>query len=200
MNNFTQVKTIKAGKTEVLDIKESGRTNVRIGKNSQAHVICRIKDSKNFKHELTVELVGQGAECLVSGLFHGKATDQHNFNVILHHRAKNTKGDILIRGVYEQEARGKFSGLIKVDKQAQITHSFFQDNILLLDEASAISVPTLEIEANDVKASHSSTTGKIDEDQLFYLRSRGVSTAVAKQMIVEGFFHPVLARLPHSAS
>jgi Fe-S cluster assembly protein SufD len=196
MYNLLKIKTIKVGEKTILEIKKSGRTNVRINRNGQAHVVCRINDSKDFKHELKIELVGQGAECLVSAIFYGKATDHHNFNVILHHQAKSTKGDILIRGVYENEASGNFSGLIKIDRKAQLANSFFQNDVLLLDQAAAISVPTLEIEANDVKASHGSTTSRIDEDQLFYVRSRGIPLPLAKRMVINGFFQPILQRLP----
>ncbi len=194
MNNFSGIKFVGAGETAVIEIKKSGQTIVRAGKNSRTHVTCRVDEAGDFNHRLTVELEGKGAECFVSAVFHGRWRGQHDFHVLMHHQALATKGDILIRGVYENSAKGFFSGLIKIDKKAQLSNSFFQDNVLLLDKAMAVSLPTLEIEANDVKASHGSTTSRLDEDQLFYLQARGIALPQARRMIVDGFFQPVIAR------
>jgi len=194
MDNSSQIKSVGVGKTEVLEIKKSGKTTIRAAKNSRTHVICRVDDSGYFSHYLTVELEGLGAECFVSAMFHGHQHGQHDFHVLMHHKAKGTKGDILIRGVYEDSSKGSFSGLIKIDKTAQLSNSFFQDNVLLLDGAMAVSVPTLEIEANEVKASHGSTTSRIDEDQLFYLQARGIPRPLARRMVIDGFFQPAVGR------
>jgi Fe-S cluster assembly protein SufD len=106
----------------------------------------------------------------------------------------HTSGNIAIRGVYEQTSRAVFSGLIKIEKEAQQTDSYFRDDVLLLDDAIAGSLPTLEIEANDVKASHSSTTSRIHDDQLFYVQSRGISRQGAQNLIIQGF----LGKIPEA--
>ncbi|MFH1207106.1 MAG: SufD family Fe-S cluster assembly protein [Patescibacteria group bacterium] len=163
----------------------------------------RLALSVSRSHEASVrssiKLIGSGAEAYVSGLFHGFGHDRHILDVAVHHQASNTKGDILIRGVYEDTAYGRFSGLLKIHPGANQTNSYFVDNVLLLDRGMATSIPTLEILANDVRATHGSTTSRVNDDQLFYLKSRGLSTHQAVQHIIRGFFQPILARLPANA-
>lgn len=176
------------GLVKGIKVKVEGKANF--------HLVNLVKAVKQFNCQAIIELVGAGASGRVSGLFHGISKDSHAFDVVLHHKAPNTKGDILIRGVYENRARGVFSGLIKINPKARGTDSFFANNNLLLDQASVISVPQLEIETDNIKASHGSTTGRVDEGQLYYLMSRGLSEKIARCMIIEGFFQPVINRLP----
>ena len=91
------------------------------------------------------------------------------------------------------KSRSVFRGLIKISEEAQLTDSYLtNNNILLSDEARADSVPTLEINANDVKASHGATVGNLDKDEIFYLMSRGLTKSSAEKLIINGFFAPVL--------
>ena len=144
-------------------------------------------------------LAGDGAEAYVSAVFHGSGEDRHAFDVAMHHQAKNTKGDILIKGVYEDSSFGQFNGLLKIHPRADKTNSYFVDNVLLFGRGMATSIPTLEISANDVRATHGSTTSRVNAEQLFYLRSRGLNVGQATKHIIQGFFHPVLSRLPQNA-
>ena len=105
--------------------------------------------------------------------------------------------DLLFKGVLADQARGVFSGLIKVELNAQKTDAYQKNRTLLLsDEARSDSVPQLEINANDVRCSHGSTTAPVDEQELFYLRSRGISKPVAEKMLVTAFLEDVLNRVP----
>ncbi|MDP2684319.1 MAG: SufD family Fe-S cluster assembly protein [bacterium] len=188
---------VKRGVKSILVLRNNPASiKVKVAANSNFTIINNIQKVENMDTKVLVELIGAGAEANIYYAFHGQADHKHIFDITMHHQAKNTKGDILIKGVYENKSLGKFLGLIKIDKPAQGTNSYFTDNILLLDQGMGVSVPNLEIEANDVKASHGSTTGKIDEDQLFYLTSRGVSRQQAKRMIINGFFQPVFDKLP----
>lgn len=155
-----------------------------------------ISGGSRIEVEARIVLKGQTSEADVFGAFHARGEQQHGFHVVLDHHAPNTKGNILLRGVYEDRGRGIFTALIKVEKIAQKTNSYFRDDVLLLDEAIAESLPTLEIEANDVKASHGSTTSRLNDDQLFYLRSRGLPPELARQLIIEGFLGTVRLRVP----
>lgn len=170
--------------------------SVGVGQDASFHLVQAVQGGARAETHVAISLVGHGAEALVSGMFHAQDEQQQAFHILMHHQVPNTRGDIFLRGVYEGKAKGVFSGLIKVAPDAQKTNSYFADNVLLLDEAIAESLPTLEIEANDVKASHGSTTSRIDEDQLFYLRSRGIPLPLAQRMVIDGFFQPVLARTP----
>ena len=99
----------------------------------------------------------------------------------------------MYKGVLTDQARSVFRGLIKISEEAQRTDSYLtNNNIILSDEARADSVPTLEINANDVKASHGATVGQLDEEEIFYLMSRGISKSAAKKLIINGYFGPVL--------
>lgn len=160
---------------------------VSVASNGHFKVFETIHGGSRIDTQCTVSLTGNGANSEIIGRFHGIEEAHHGFFVIMQHKSQNTKGNIALRGVYENSSRAVFSGLIKVEKDAQKTNSYFRDDVLLLDQAIAESLPTLEIEANDVKASHGSTTSRINDDQLFYLESRGIPKQQARSMIIGGF-------------
>ena len=113
------------------------------------------------------------------------------------HDAPDTTSNLLFKGAVDDDARSVYTGLIRVEREARGTNAFQTNrNLKLSDRAWAESVPNLEIETNDVRCSHASTVGPIDEDQRFYLESRGVPTEIAERLIVAGFFDEVLERLP----
>lgn len=135
-----------------------------------------------------MELVGEGAEAEVVGGFRGKDREQIEIEIEVVHQAKNTSAKTHIRGVVGDQAQARVVGTIRVLPGAQQTNSFLSEKLLILSEgARAEAVPNLEIEANDVKCSHAATVGKIDEEQLFYLMSRGLKKREAEDIIVEGF-------------
>lgn len=164
--------------------------------NSTVHFIIVSTGHKLLNNNMLIELAGVNSEAKVTCVFHGHQDEKHEYNIIMHHQARNTLGDIFIRAVYEDQSKGSFTGMIKIGKKAQQTNSYFTDNVLLLDKAMATSVPQLEIEANEVKASHASTTGRINEEQMFYLRSRGLPEENARKLVIMGFFQPAMKRLP----
>jgi len=113
------------------------------------------------------------------------------------HDAIATNAETLVKGVLTDRSRVEFEGMIRVQPKAQQTASFLSDHTLLLSaECRAESIPSLEIGANEVSASHGATTGQIDEEQLFYLMVRGIPLDEAQRIIVQGFFEPVLQRIP----
>ncbi|MBI5354980.1 MAG: SufD family Fe-S cluster assembly protein, partial [Candidatus Aenigmarchaeota archaeon] len=114
-----------------------------------------------------------------------------------HHRVPNTSNNINVRGVLKDTSSSIYRGLIKIEKNAQQTNSYLSEHSLMIGKnALANSIPSLEIDANDVKASHGSTTGKIDEEQIFYLMSRGLSRRESERLIIEGFFIPIIEKIP----
>jgi Fe-S cluster assembly protein SufD len=124
--------------------------------------------------------------------------DQHfDHQTLQHHIKPRAHSDLLFKGVLADKARGVFSGLIKVELNAQKTDAYQKNRTLLLsDEARSDSVPQLEINANDVRCSHGSTTAPVDQQELFYLRSRGIAKPVAEKMLVTAFLEDVLNRVP----
>lgn len=146
-----------------------------------------IEGGNRITIDMQCDMQGEGGEADIRGVFHGVKNEHHSMHLLMRHAQPHTRGNIAIRGVYEDKSRAVFTGLIKIEKEAQKTNSYFRDDVLLLDEAIAESLPTLEIEANDVKASHGSTTSRIHDDQLFYVQSRGISKQKARDLIIRGF-------------
>jgi Fe-S cluster assembly protein SufD len=145
-------------------------------------------------------LAGSGAESDLTAVYFGDGHQMLDFRTLQDHDAPNTRSDLLFKGAVEDTAQSVYSGLIRIRPAAQKSVAFQTNrNLVLTEGASAESIPNLEIEANDVKCSHASTVGPIDDDQLYYLESRGIPPEDAERLIVLGFFDDVLERLPVSA-
>jgi Fe-S cluster assembly protein SufD len=142
-------------------------------------------------------LVGRGATGNLLAVYFGQDDQMLDFRTFQDHRAPDTTSDLLFKGAVADRSRSVYTGLIRVRPDARGTNAFQTNrNIKLGDQAWAESVPNLEIENNDVHCSHASTVGPIDEEQRFYLESRGVPPEAAERLIVAGFFDDVLTRLP----
>ena len=153
--------------------------------------------SKVMLSHIGVDLSGNGTAGELVGVFFTDHEQRYSIKTLSHHNALNTNAETLVKGVLTDASRVEFDGMIRIEPGAQYTASFLSDHTLLLsDECRAESIPGLEIGANEVSASHGATTGKIDEEQLFYLMVRGIPKAEAERIIVQGFFEPVLQRIP----
>jgi Fe-S cluster assembly protein SufD len=142
-------------------------------------------------------LVGRGATGNLSAISFGEGSQMLDFRTFQDHAAPDTTSNLLFKGAVGGASRSVYTGLIKVRKDARGTNAFQTNrNVKLSDQAWAESVPNLEIENNDVRCSHASTVGPVDEDQRFYLESRGVPTQIAERLIVAGFFAEVLEQFP----
>jgi Fe-S cluster assembly protein SufD len=142
-------------------------------------------------------LQGEGGESDQLAVYFADGSQMLDFRTLQDHDAPRTRSDLLFKGAVEDVARSVYSGLVHLRKSAQKSNaSQTNRNLVLTEGASAESIPNLEIEANDVKCSHASTVGPIDDDQLYYLESRGIPPDDAERLIVLGFFDDVLDRLP----
>jgi Fe-S cluster assembly protein SufD len=149
------------------------------------------------KSNIETALRGAGATTQMLGILWGYARQHTDYHTVQDHMAPHTTSDLLYKSALTDNARSVFSGRIRVVKGAHGTDAYQANrNILLSEHASAYPSPNLEIEANEVRCTHGATVGKVDQDQLFYLMSRGLSREVATRMIVEGFFEDVLQREP----
>jgi Fe-S cluster assembly protein SufD len=145
-------------------------------------------------------LDGPGGESELLAAYFGTGHQMHDLRTIQHHSAPRSRSALLFKGAVAGTAHSVYSGLIRVEKGAKGTNAFQTNrNLVLSDGAQADSVPNLEIEDNDVKCSHASAVGPIDESQLFYLESRGVPTGTAKRLITLGFMDEVLEKFPVAA-
>ena len=142
-------------------------------------------------------LSGRGATGDIVALSFADENQTIDFRTFHSHIAPDTSSNLLFKGAIDDEARSIYTGLIRVGPEARGTNAFQTNrNLKLSDTAWAESVPNLEIENNDVACSHASTVGPVEEEQMFYLQSRGVPDDVAERLIVEGFFAETLDALP----
>ena len=150
--------------------------------------------TKNFS---TLDLVGQGATGRMSGFYFTDGVQHLDHDTQQNHMAPNTTSDLLFKGALQDRSRSVWQGMIYVAPGAQKTDGYQANrNLVLSKKARADSIPGLEILADDVRCTHGATVGKIDQDQVFYLRSRGISYSEAERLIVEGFFDPIMQRIP----
>ena len=149
------------------------------------------------KSYLEVELAGEGCEFRSAGLCVGQGSQHFDLQSLQDHLARGAVSDLLYRAAVADRSRSVFAGLIRVEEGAQKTNAYVQNrNLLLSPTAKADSNPTLEILANDVRCTHGTAAGRIDEEQLFYCQSRGVTREEARRLVVEGFFADVVDSFP----
>lgn len=142
-------------------------------------------------------LSGRGAAGDIVALSFADENQTIDFRTFHSHIAPDTSSNLLFKGAIDDEARSIYTGLIRVGPDARGANAFQTNrNLKLSDTAWAESVPNLEIENNDVICSHASTVGPVEEEQMFYLQSRGVPDDVAERLIVDGFFAETLDALP----
>lgn len=140
---------------------------------------------------------GKGAHGETLAVYFGEQRQMHDLRTTQHHVAPHTTSNLLFKGAVEGQAHAVYTGLIHIGKQASgVTANQTNRTINLSDGAWAESIPNLEIENNDVRCSHASAVGPVDEEQRFYLESRGVHPQVAERLIVMGFFEEVLEKVP----
>ena len=144
-----------------------------------------------------VALVGEGATAQVNGVMFSEGKQHLCYHTLQHHEAANCKSDLLYKGALQEQSRIVWRGMIKVDPDAQMTDGYQRDDNLILDPgARADSIPGLEIEADNVRCTHGATSGRVDEEQIYYCRARGLTRKEAIRLIVTGFFQQVSDRIP----
>jgi Fe-S cluster assembly protein SufD len=152
--------------------------------------------SRLSKINQTVDLIGPGAESQVNGVMFAENKQHLSYHTLQHHIAPHCKSDFLYKAALQDDSRTVWRGMIKVDRGAQKTDGYQRnDNLLLSSNARADSIPGLEIEADDVRCTHGSTSGRVDKELLFYAQARGFTRLEAIRMIVTGFFQQVFDRV-----
>lgn len=150
--------------------------------------------TKNFSE---LDLAGEGATGRMSGFYFTDGTQHLDHDTQQNHLAPHTTSDLLFKGALKGKSRSVWQGMIYVAPGAQKTDGYQANrNIVLSDGARADSIPGLEILADDVRCTHGATVGKLEQEPLFYLKSRGIPQAEAEKIVVEGFFDPIFQRIP----
>ena len=154
---------------------------------------------KYSRFESLSRLIGEGGRSDLLAVAVAKHQQEFDARTLQDYISPHTASDLLYKNALDDRARTTFGGLIRVEPHAHFTDAYQKvRNLLLSDDAEANSMPGLEILADNVRCTHGATSGEIDEEELFYLRSRGIPTRAAQRLIVTGFLDEVIQRLNHS--
>jgi Fe-S cluster assembly protein SufD len=149
--------------------------------------------SRLTRADIETELEGDAAESQIVGAFFGHEDQHFDINARVWHHGEHTTADLVTRGVLDDEARSVYEGVQDVGRGAWDTNSYQRENTLMLsDDSEADASPKLIIHNHDTEASHSATVGQVDREDLLYMTSRAIDPQQARNMLVEGFFVPVL--------
>ena len=167
-----------------IDLRKEKKEHIVFDKKGEKYVVF----FHNLSGKLTFEISESNIELFIYGLYTGKKSDAFQIETIQHHTAPGSLSDLLIKGVFDDDSKLIYQGLIRLEKTAQQSHAYQKNqNIILSPDVFVDSRPFLEILANDVFCTHGSTTGKLNKDQLFYAISRGLSKKEANALLVDGF-------------
>lgn len=173
------------------DSKDAVHTNMvslRLGRDAVYNGFALNIGAKLSRHEIHAQITGANAECSFNGVNLLNGTQHGDTTILIEHEAPHCRSNQFYRTLLDDKARGVFQGKVHVHKAAQKTDGYQLSNALLLSpEAEMDTKPELEIYADDVKCSHGATTGQLDEEPLFYLRTRGLSDAEARFLLVQAF-------------
>ena len=184
-----------------IDTKNNGNikytfSNIEQQKNSLSETFILSAGSDFNKNEINCDLNGKYSAAFVNGIFSLDKNKHHEIRTSINHLAENTKSYQLIKSVLENQARAVYQGKIFVHSEAQKTDGYQLSKAILLDESTEFNAkPELEIYADDVKCSHGSASGSLNENSIFYLMSRGLNYKEAKELLINGFLLDVINKI-----
>lgn len=150
----------------------------------------------NYSGILEVEITCQHAQVYIFGLFIAKNKDGFQLKTIQHHRVGESFSNLLIKGVFFDQSRFIYEGLIRIEKDAQKSHAYQKNQNLVIGQNCFVdSRPFLEILANDVFCTHGSTTGQLNKEQLYYLETRGLPQKKSQQILIAGFINDLFGKI-----
>ncbi len=192
------LKNYKLDKFENKNIKYSFN-NIEQGKNSVSETFILSSGSNFCKNEINCNLNGEYSSAFVNGIFSTNNNKHHEIRTIINHLTENTKSYQLIKSVLEDSSRAVYQGKIFVNSKAQKTDGYQLSKAILLNKDSEFNAkPELEIYADDVKCSHGSASGSLNEDSIFYLMSRGLNYQQSRELLINGFLLDVVEKITDS--
>ena len=192
------LKNFKIDKFKNKNIKYSFN-NIEQDKNSTSETFILSSGSNFFKNEINCNLKGSYSSAFVNGIFSLNDDKHHEIRTVINHLTENTKSYQLIKSVLEQSSKSVYQGKIFVNSKAQKTDGYQLSKAILLNEESEFNAkPELEIYADDVKCSHGSASGSLNEDAIFYLMSRGLSYQQSRELLINGFLLDVVEKITDS--
>jgi Fe-S cluster assembly protein SufD len=184
---------INEGKTNTI---EYNYNEIDLSKNSHLEYFIYSTGSKFAKHEINCSLNQPYGSAVINGVLNLEKDNQHEIKTVINHNDENCRSYQLIKNALNDNSKGVYQGKIFVDQKAQKTDGYQLSRALLLSEETEFNAkPELEIYADDVKCSHGSTSGNIDENAIFYLMSRGLSYNQSRQLLINGFLQEVIEKI-----
>lgn len=206
-NSITEIHVGTNANLTIDKIQQESNTNFDIvsefvnqSKDSTFTINTITLDGGLVRNNLNIMVNGQNCETNLSGAYILNGKQHVDNHTIVDHKVAHCESNELYKGVIDEQATAVFNGKVFVRKDAQKINAFQSNgNVLLSDDATVNSKPELEIYADDVKCSHGSTTGQLDEEAVFYLRARGISEKGARALMVSAFIGEVLEKIEHEA-
>ena len=198
LNKDSILKNYKIDQSINKNIKYSFN-NIEQDKNSISETFIFSSGSHFLKNEVNCNLNGEFSSAFVNGIFKLSDDKQHEIRTTINHLTENTKSYQLIKSVLENNSRAVYQGKIFVNSKAQKTDGYQLSKAILLSESSEFNAkPELEIYADDVKCSHGSSSGSLNENSIFYLMSRGLNYQQARELLINGFLLDVIEKITDS--
>ncbi|MFL2897471.1 MAG: Fe-S cluster assembly protein SufD [Candidatus Pelagibacter sp.] len=189
------LKNFKIDNSQNNNIKYSFN-NIEQEKNTISETFILSNGSKFLKNEINCNLKGKYSSAFINGIFSLNSNKHHEIRTSVNHLVENTKSYQLIKSVLDDKSKSVYQGKIYVNPEAQKTDGYQLSKCILLDKNTEFNAkPELEIYADDVKCSHGSASGSLNEDSIFYLRSRGLNYKQAKKLLIRGFFIDVIEKI-----
>lgn len=185
---------------DTLDAVHTNMVQIKLGRDAVYDGFALNIGAKLSRHEVKAEIMGQGSTCSFNGVNLLKGAQHGDTTIVVEHQAPHCNSNQFYRSILDDEARCVFQGKVHVHRIAQKTDGYQLSNALLLSEKAEMDAkPELEIYADDVKCSHGATCGQLDEEPLFYLRSRGLNEAQARALMIEAFVAEVADKVGDEA-
>lgn len=169
---------------------------ITVNQNEEITVIIVTEKNVSNNINLTVDLKGKNSRGRILGIVIGRGIQEINIFTRQIHTSGDSMSDLLVKSVMFDKSSFSYDGLIRIEKKAQKANAYQRNENLVLSPAVRVNTkPELEIEANDVRCTHGATIGRIDEEQVFYLTSRGLTEKESKDLIIRGFFEGVIDQI-----
>ncbi len=201
---IVEIKVMQGASLKFVELQSWGKhvwnfthERIRVERDGNLDWIFGAIGSKLTKNFSELDLAGEGSSGRMSGFYFTDGTQHLDHDTQQNHLAPHTTSDLLFKGALKGKSRSVWQGMIYVAKGAEKTDGYQANrNIVLEEGARADSIPGLEILADDVRCTHGATVGKLEQEPLFYLESRGITQKEAERLVVEGFFDPIMQRIP----
>ena len=175
----------------LINLNKTKETNFDFNKSGDYFVYF-----SNLSGKYSFNIRASGINLDINGIYIGNKTDNFTLQTYQNHFLRGSISNLLIKGVFYDQAKFNYQGLIRIEKQAQQSHAYQKNqNILMSEDCFVLSKPDLEILADDVFCTHGSTTGQLDEDQLLLLQMRGLSKKQGQACLVDGFISEIVEKI-----